>query len=185
MAEGYEYLFKTIVVGDGGVGKTALTIRFSKGIFTEDYKMTIGVDFNVKTISIDTDEGVIRCKLQVWDTGGEERFGAVRPMYYRGALGAILVFDLTNYASFEHLLKWIEEVRKNINIEIPLLLVGNKSDLTDQRAVSIEEVNDFAKDFNLRYIETSAKTGESVDDCFYVLTCLMAGLDIAEIKFRL
>ncbi|MFX0019041.1 MAG: Rab family GTPase [Promethearchaeota archaeon] len=177
MAQEYEYLFKTIVIGDGGVGKTALTIRFSKGIFTEDYKMTIGVDFNVKTISIDTDEGVIRCKLQVWDTGGEERFGAIRPMYYRGALGAILVFDLTNYASFEHLFKWIEEVRKNINIEIPLLLVGNKSDLTDQRAVSIEEVNDFAKDFNLRYIETSAKTGNHVNDCFYIISCLMIGVD--------
>jgi len=185
MDQDYEYLFKTIVIGDGGVGKTALTLRFSKGIFTEDYKMTIGVDFNVKTISIDTDEGVIRCKLQVWDTGGEERFGAIRPMYYRGALGAILVFDLTNYASFEHLLKWIEEVRTNIKIEIPLLLVGNKSDLTDQRAISMKEINQFAKDFNLYYVETSAKTGNRVNDCFYVLTCLMAGLDIAEIKLRL
>jgi len=185
MAQEYEYLFKTIVVGDGGVGKTALTIRFSKGLFTEDYKMTIGVDFHVKTISIETEEGVIRCKLQVWDTGGEERFGSIRPMYYRGSLGAILVFDLTNYASFEHLPKWIEEVRKNINIEIPLLLVGNKSDLADQRAVSIEEINNFAKDFNLHYIETSAKTGNRVDDCFYVLTCLMVGLDVPELKLWL
>ncbi|MFX0181233.1 MAG: Rab family GTPase [Candidatus Hodarchaeota archaeon] len=185
MAQDYEYLFKTIVVGDGGVGKTALTVRFSKGIFTEDYKMTIGVDFNVKTISVETPEGVIKCKLQVWDTGGEERFGPIRPMYYQGSLGAILVFDLTNYASFEHLLKWIEEVRTNVKFEIPLLLVGNKNDLADQRAVSIEEVNDFAKDFNLRYIETSAKTGKSVDDCFYVLTCLMVGIDVSELKLRI
>jgi small GTP-binding protein len=185
MAEGYDYLFKAIVIGDGGVGKTALTVRFSKGIFTEDYKMTIGVDFNVKTISIETPEGVIRCKLQVWDTGGEERFGSIRPMYYQGSLGAILVFDLTNSASFEHLLRWIEEVRTNIKFEIPLLLVGNKSDLTDQRAISMKEVNQFAKDFNLHYIETSAKTGESVDDCFFVLTCLMVGLDVPELKLRL
>jgi len=185
MAEGYEYLFKAIVIGDGGVGKTALTVRFSKGIFTEDYKMTIGVDFNVKTISIEKPEGVIRCKLQVWDTGGEERFGSIRPMYYQGSLGAILVFDLTNYASFEHLLKWIEEVRTNIKFEIPLLLVGNKSDLSDQRAISMKEVKQFAKDFNLHYIETSAKTGESVDDCFYVLTCLMVGLDVPELKLSI
>ena len=89
MAEEYDYLFKSIVVGDGGVGKTALTLRFSKGFFTEDYKMTIGVDFHVKTISIDSNEGPIRAKLQIWDTGGQERFSSIRPMYYRGSLGAL------------------------------------------------------------------------------------------------
>ena len=86
MAEEYDYLFKSIVVGDGGVGKTALTLRFSKGFFTEDYKMTIGVDFHVKTIAIDTDQGPLRAKLQIWDTGGQERFSSIRPMYYRGSL---------------------------------------------------------------------------------------------------
>ncbi|MHA1479081.1 MAG: GTP-binding protein, partial [Promethearchaeota archaeon] len=111
--EEYDYLFKSIVVGDGGVGKTALTLRFSKGFFTEDYKMTIGVDFHVKTITIETFEGPIKCKLQLWDTGGQERFSSIRPMYYRGSLGTILVFDLTNAASFEHLPQWIEEVRAN------------------------------------------------------------------------
>ena len=173
MAEEYDFLFKSIIVGDGGVGKTALTLRFSKGFFTEDYKMTIGVDFHVKTIELDTEEGPIRCKLQLWDTGGQERFSSIRPMYYRGSLGAVLVFDLTNSASFEHLPQWIEEVRANIKTEIPLLLVGNKSDLMDQRMVSIEEVNQFTKDFNLYYMETSAKTGDGVGDCFYILACLM------------
>jgi len=180
MAEEYDYLFKSIVVGDGGVGKTALTLRFSKGFFTEDYKMTIGVDFHVKTISIDTLEETIKCKLQLWDTGGQERFSSIRPMYYRGSLGAVLVFDLTNYASFEHLPQWIEEVRANIKSEIPLLLVGNKSDLTDQRAVSIEEINNFTRDFNLYYMETSAKTGDGVGDCFYILACLMIGSGVPE-----
>lgn len=173
MAEEYDFLFKSIVVGDGGVGKTALTLRFSKGFFTEDYKMTIGVDFHVKTIELDTEEGSIRCKLQLWDTGGQERFSSIRPMYYRGSLGAVLVFDLTNYASFEHLPQWIEEVRANIKNEIPLLLVGNKSDLMDQRTISIKEINQFTKDFNLYYMETSAKTGDGVGDCFYILACLM------------
>ncbi|MFX0025841.1 MAG: GTP-binding protein [Candidatus Hermodarchaeota archaeon] len=180
MAEEYDYLFKSIVVGDGGVGKTALTLRFSKGFFTEDYKMTIGVDFHVKTISIDTSEGTIKCKLQLWDTGGQERFSSIRPMYYRGSLGAVLVFDLTNYASFEHLPQWIEEVRANIKSEIPLLLVGNKNDLTDQRTVSIEEINKFTRDFNLYYMETSAKTGDGVGDCFYILACLMIGSGVPE-----
>ncbi len=180
MAEEYDYLFKSIVVGDGGVGKTALTLRFSKGFFTEDYKMTIGVDFHVKTISIDSDEGTIRSKLQIWDTGGQERFSSIRPMYYRGSLGALLIFDLTNSSSFEHLPQWIEEIRANVKNEIPLLLVGNKSDLIDQRAVSLEEINTFTHNFNLYYMETSAKTGEGVGDCFYILACLMIGSGVPD-----
>ena len=180
MVEEYDYLFKSIVVGDGGVGKTALTLRFSKGFFTEDYKMTIGVDFHVKTISIDTFEGPIKCKLQLWDTGGQERFSSIRPMYYRGSLGTILVFDLTNSASFEHLPGWIEEVRANIKADIPVLLVGNKSDLTDIRAVSVEEINNFTRDFNLYYMETSAKTGDGVGDCFHILACLMIGQGVPD-----
>jgi len=180
MAEEYDYLFKSIVVGDGGVGKTALTLRFSKGFFTEDYKMTIGVDFHVKTISIDTVEGPIKCKLQLWDTGGQERFSSIRPMYYRGSLGVVLVYDVTNSASFEHLPQWIEEVRANIKADVPILLVGNKSDLADQRAVSIEELNIFTRDFNLYYMETSAKTGDGVGDCFYILACLMIGSGVPE-----
>ena len=180
MVEEYDYLFKSIVVGDGGVGKTALTLRFSKGFFTEDYKMTIGVDFHVKTISIDTFEGPIKCKLQLWDTGGQERFSSIRPMYYRGSLGTILVFDLTNSASFEHLPQWIEEVRANIKADIPVLLVGNKSDLAFQRAVSVEEINNFTRDFNLYYMETSAKTGDGVGDCFYILACLMIGQGVPD-----
>ncbi len=180
MAEEYDYLFKSIVVGDGGVGKTALTLRFSKGFFTEDYKMTIGVDFHVKTIAIDSVEGPIRAKLQIWDTGGQERFSSIRPMYYRGSLGALMIFDLTNSGSFEHLPQWIEEVRANVKTEIPLLLVGNKSDLVDQRAVSLEEINSFTNNFNLYYMETSAKTGEGVGDCFYILACLMIGSGVPD-----
>jgi len=180
MVEEYDYLFKSIVVGDGGVGKTALTLRFSKGFFTEDYKMTIGVDFHVKTINIDTNEGPIRAKLQIWDTGGQERFSSIRPMYYRGSLGALLIFDLTNSASFEHLPGWIEEVRANVKNEIPLLLVGNKSDLVEQRAVSLNEINTFTRDFNLYYMETSAKTGDGVGDCFYILACLMIGSGVPD-----
>ena len=178
MVEEYDYLFKAIIVGDGGVGKTALTIRFSKDYFTEDYKMTIGVDFHVKTIAVETDQGLIRTKLQIWDTGGQERFSSIRPMYYKGALGAIIVFDLTSYESFEHLPQWIEEIKANIKGEVPILLVGNKSDLISKRAVSVENVNSFTQRFNLYYMEASAKTGERVGDCFYALGCLMLGAGI-------
>jgi small GTP-binding protein len=180
MSEEYDFLFKSIVVGDGGVGKTALTLRFSKGFFTEDYKMTIGVDFHVKTITIDTPEGPIKAKLQIWDTGGQERFSSIRPMYYRGSLGALLIFDLTNSDSFEHLPQWIEEIRTNVKGQIPLLLVGNKSDLSDERALSLEEINHFTREFNLYYMETSAKTGEGVGDCFHILACLMIGSGVPD-----
>ena len=180
MSDEYDFLFKSIVVGDGGVGKTALTLRFSKDFFSEDYKMTIGVDFHVKTLNIDTNEGPIRAKLQIWDTGGQERFSSIRPMYYRGSLGALLIFDLTNYESFEHLPQWIEEVRANVKSDIPLLLVGNKSDLINERTVSKEEINDFTGKFNLYYMETSAKTGEGVGDCFYILACLMIGSGVPD-----
>ena len=181
MSDEYDFLFKSIVVGDGGVGKTALTLRFSKGFFTEDYKMTIGVDFHVKTIMIETeDEGSLRVKLQIWDTGGQERFSSIRPMYYRGSLGALLIFDLTSYESFEHLPQWIEEVRSNIKNDVPFLLVGNKSDLLKERAISPEEINSFTEKFNLYYMETSAKTGEGVGDCFYILACLMVGSGVPD-----
>jgi small GTP-binding protein len=134
----------------------------------------------VKTITIDTPEGPIKAKLQIWDTGGQERFSSIRPMYYRGSLGALLIFDLTNSDSFEHLPQWIEEIRANVKSEIPLLLVGNKSDLSDERALSIEEINNFTRDFNLYYMETSAKTGEGVGDCFYILACLMIGSGVPD-----
>lgn len=101
-------------------------------------------------------------------------------MYYRGSLGALLIFDLTNSSSFEHLAQWIDEVRANVKSEIPLLLVGNKSDLADERLVSIEEINNFTKNFNLYYMETSAKTGEGVGDCFYILACLMIGSGVPD-----
>ena len=142
--------------------------------------MTIGVDFHVKTISIESNEGPLRCKLQIWDTGGQERFSSIRPMYYRGSLGALIIFDLTNYETFEHLPMWIEEVRANVRSDIPLLLVGNKSDLTDQRTVTMEEINDFSEKFHFYYMETSAKTGDGVGDCFSVLACLMIGQGVPD-----
>jgi len=175
MSEEYDFLIKSTVCGDVGVGKTTLTLCFAPPLFHEDYKMTTGVNFYTKSISIDTTEGSIRCKLQLWVLSYQERFSSIRPMYYRGSLGAILVFDLTNPLSFEHLPQWIHEIRENVRLEIPVLLVGNKSDLIDKRAVFRDEIDRFRQDFNLNYIETSAKTGDRVNECFYTLTCMMVG----------
>ena len=165
MAEEYNYLFKTVMVGD----------FFAEDFFAEDDKMTIGFDFHTKVIIIDTIEGPIRCKLHLWVFSSQERFKSIRSMYYRGSSGVILVFDLTSPFSFKNLPFWIHEIKANVRPEIPILLVGNKSDLIDKRAVFRDEIDRFRQEFNLNYIETSAKTGDRVNECFYTLTCLMVG----------
>ena len=170
--------YKVLVVGDDGVGKAALLVQFSKGSFTENYNKVIGVDFHIKSIRIKTKEGPIIVKLQIWDTGDQEKFRSIRPMYYRDSRGAVLVFDVTNASSFEHLPHWIEDVRSSVKSEIPLLLVGNKSDLVDQRQVTLNDINSLTRNFNLYYTETSAKTGKGVDGCFYILTCLILGIEL-------
>ena len=179
--EEYDYLFKVIVLGDGGVGKTALTVRFAQGYFQESYKMTVGVDFSVKLIEVERPEGATKVKLQVWDTGGQERFSFVRPLYYRGAMGALLVFDVTNRESFDHLPNWIEELESNAD-PVPFVLVGNKVDLP--RQVSSEEAWEFAQQFNIKYYyETSAKTGEEVGDCFHALAYEMIGIPLPQADY--
>ncbi|GAB4327580.1 MAG: hypothetical protein Kow0069_34510 [Promethearchaeota archaeon] len=168
----YDYLFKCIAVGDGGCGKTALTVRFAHGFFQEQYKMTIGVEFAVKLMELSG----YKVKLQVWDTGGQERFSYVRPLYYRGAMGALVLFDVTNRESFEHVPNWLEEVRENVG-EIPMVLVGNKADLVGERQVTFQEGKAMADQFGMFYLESSAKTGEGVGDCFGVLAALMIGIE--------
>jgi len=173
MAEDYDFLFKSVVVGDGGSGKTAVVVRFSQGFFQENYKLTIGVEFAVKTININN----YNVKLQIWDTGGQERFRYVRPLYYKGSMGCIILFDLTNRESFDHVPKWLEEVKKESG-NIPILLVGNKSDLINERAVSLDEALQISKDLNMFYVESSAKNGKGVGDVFAILSLLMIGEDI-------
>lgn len=160
----FDYLFKIVVVGDGGVGKTAITVRFAEGVFRDDYKMTIGVDFSIKTITVPINGGIRRVKLQIWDTGGQERFSYVRPLYYKGAVGGLIVFDLTNRKSYENLNRWFTEVSNNC-VSIPLMLVGNKADLPD-REVSPAEIQNLINNHKIQYFESSAKSGQSVNTIF-------------------
>ena len=163
--ESYDYLFKIIVVGDGRVGKTSLTFRFSTGVFRQHYLMTIGVEFAVKMVQV----GNKNVKLQVWDTGGQERFSYIRPLYYRGAVGAIVCFDLTNEESFLHVPNWIGEIRKYCGL-IPIVLIGTKSDLVEERQISREKAEAYAKQLNAKYFETSAKSGEYVVEVFQTIS---------------
>jgi len=161
----YDYLLKIIVVGDGAVGKTALSVRFTEGTFKDDYKMTIGVGFSLKMIDVDGS----RSKLQIWDTGGQEQFSYVRPLYYKGSLGGLVVFDRTNRQSFLNIPKWFKEVYDNCGNTLPLILVGNKVDLPDIQ-VTTEEAQALAKEFNTIYFDASAKSGKSVNTIFETLT---------------
>ena len=153
-------LLKVIVVGDGAVGKTTLTTHFTYGKFIEYYKMTIGVDFFAKDVTIGND--VVR--LQIWDAAGQERFAFMRPNYYEGSSGGFMVFDVTRPDTFQSLDKWLSEVYKKCG-KIPLFLLGNKIDL-ESRKVKKSHAERYAEKQGLPYYETSAKTGEFVFDVF-------------------
>jgi small GTP-binding protein len=161
-------VFKVIAVGDGSVGKTSITIRFCEGKFSQEYLMTIGANFGVKQNTVSFGEENKDIKLQIWDTGGQERFSPIRELYYKGALGAVVVFDVTNRESFEHVPTWFSEIRKNVS-NIPITLIGNKIDLPG-RVISSNEGVQMGKKCAAPYRETSAKTGDCVDEVFLELS---------------
>jgi len=157
----YAYLFKYIIIGDTGVGKTALLFQFTEGRFQAVHDLTIGVEFGAKTVSIDNKQ----IKLQIWDTAGQESFRSITRSYYREAAVALLVYDVTRRETFTHLKQWLEETRQNANSQIEIVLVGNKVDLKT-RQVSTEEGKRFAEENKLHFFETSAKTAENVKQVF-------------------
>ena len=163
-----EYLFKTISVGSGSVGKTSLIRRFAEGTFRETYIPTLGVDFATKVITL----GDNTIKLVLFDTGGQELLGRLRPYYYRGANGAIVCYDITSKGTFEALDGWINEIYIHVG-KIPIIIIGNKIDLVDQREVPLEQAQAYADSRQLKYIETSAKSGMGVDDMFFALSSMM------------
>jgi len=165
MSSSYDYLFKIVVLGEGAVGKTAIVTRFSHGFFRTDYKTTIGSQFAVKNVDFVRDTGNVTVKLQIWDVAGQSRFQILRPMYYRGSSGGLLVFDVTRRRTFIVLEEWLDELYRAINKKIPLVLVANKTDLPD-RVVEPSEGKEFAAKHDMPYIESSAKTGEGIVDIF-------------------
>jgi len=156
------YFFKCVIVGNSGVGKTNLLSRFTKNEFSKDTKSTIGVEFSTRQIEHDG----LTLEAQVWDTAGQERYKAVTAAYYRGALGALIVYDITKRDSFENCETWLRELRTHADPSIVAMLVGNKCDLRHQQAVDVEDAKDFAEDNNLAFIETSAKDSTNVDLAF-------------------
>jgi len=158
--------FKYIIVGDTAVGKSCLLLQFTDKRFQPVHDLTIGVEFGSRTISIDTKEGSKQIKLQIWDTAGQEKFRSITRSYYRGTSGALLTYDITRRETFEHVTEWLEDCRKYSNPNIVMMLIGNKCDLEEKRAVSREEGEKFAKQYGLFFLETSAKTDDHVDEAF-------------------
>ncbi|KAE8702805.1 Ras-related protein RABA4c [Hibiscus syriacus] len=157
-----DYVFKVVLIGDSAVGKSQLLARFARNEFNIDSKATIGVEFQTKTLLIDHKS----IKAQIWDTAGQERYRAVTSAYYRGAVGAMLVYDITKRQTFDHIAKWLEELRGHADKNIVVMLVGNKSDLGSLRAVSVEDAKEFAQREGLFFMETSALEDTNVELAF-------------------
>jgi len=158
----YAYLFKYIIIGDTGVGKSCLLLQFTDKRFQPVHDLTIGVEFGARMISIDNKQ----IKLQIWDTAGQESFRSITRSYYRGAAGALLVYDITRRDTFNHLTSWLDDARQHSNSNMTIMLIGNKSDLEHRRAVTYEEGEQFAKENGLIFLETSAKTAQNVEEAF-------------------
>eukprot|EP01120_Amphizonella_sp_Union-15-10_P013387 TRINITY_DN619_c0_g1_i1.p1 TRINITY_DN619_c0_g1~~TRINITY_DN619_c0_g1_i1.p1 ORF type:complete len:206 (-),score=43.35 TRINITY_DN619_c0_g1_i1:102-719(-) len=158
----YDYLFKLLLIGDSGVGKSSLLLRFADNTFTESFISTIGVDFKIRTIEIDN----MTVKLQIWDTAGQERFRTITSSYYRGAHGIIVVYDITNQETFNNVQKWLQEIDRYACENVHKLLVGNKCDLVNERKVPLETAREFAEQLNLIFLETSAKNSTNVEEAF-------------------
>ncbi|PRQ48598.1 ras-related protein Rab11D [Rosa rugosa] len=157
-----DYVFKIVLIGDSAVGKSQILARFARNEFSLDSKATIGVEFQTRTLVIEHKS----VKAQIWDTAGQERYRAVTSAYYRGAVGAMLVYDITKRQTFDHIPRWLEELRSHADKNIVIILIGNKSDLEDQRAVPTEDAKEFAQKEGLFFLETSALESTNVESAF-------------------
>ncbi|GLB35112.1 putative GTP-binding protein ypt1 [Lyophyllum shimeji] len=161
----YDYLFKLLLIGDSGVGKSCLLLRFADDTYTESYISTIGVDFKIRTIEL---EGKT-VKLQIWDTAGQERFRTITSSYYRGAHGIIVVYDVTDNDTFTNVKQWLQEIDRYASEGVNKLLVGNKSDLTGKKVVEYTVAKEFADQLSIPFLETSAKNATNVEQAFLTM----------------
>ncbi|KAJ8273977.1 hypothetical protein COCON_G00086020 [Conger conger] len=175
MAKTYDYLFKLLLIGDSGVGKTCVLFRFSEDAFNSTFISTIGIDFKIRTIELDGK----KIKLQIWDTAGQERFRTITTAYYRGAMGIMLVYDITSQKSFDNIKNWIRNIEEHASADVEKMILGNKCDVNDKRQVSKdrgEEVSSALSswslvpvEYGIKFMETSAKANINVENAFLLL----------------
>jgi len=162
----YDLLFKLLLIGDSGVGKTCILFRFSDDAFNTTFISTIGIDFKIKTIEL---RGK-KIKLQIWDTAGQERFHTITTSYYRGAHGIMLVYDITNAKSFDNIAKWLRNIQEHANEDVEKMILGNKCDMEDKRVISKERGDSISSENGIRFLETSAKTNVNIERAFVELS---------------
>ncbi|XP_019734188.1 ras-related protein Rab-25b [Hippocampus comes] len=160
--EAYNFVFKVVLIGESSVGKSNLLSRFTKNEFSHDSRTTIGVEFSTRTVQLNG----FTIKAQIWDTAGLERYRAITSAYYRGAVGALLVYDITKHLTYESVERWLKELFEHADPHIVVMLVGNKSDLESERSVPMEEAKDFAEKRGLLFLETSALSSTNVEAAF-------------------
>ncbi|EFC49341.1 rab family small GTPase [Naegleria gruberi] len=169
----YDYLCKLLLIGDSGVGKSCLLLRFSDDTFTTNFITTIGIDFKIRTIELDGK----RVKLQIWDTAGQERFRTITTAYYRGAMGIMLTYDVTDEQSFLNIRNWMKNIEEHAADNVNKMLIGNKCDLIEKKIVETERGQSLAKSYGIPFMETSAKNNINVEEAFFTIA--------REIKSRL
>ncbi|XP_023234078.1 ras-related protein Rab-10-like [Centruroides vittatus] len=177
----YDLLFKLLLIGDSGVGKTCILFRFSDDAFNTTFISTIGIDFKIKTIEL---KGK-KIKLQIWDTAGQERFHTITTSYYRGAMGIMLVYDITNPKSFDNIAKWLRNIDEHANEDVEKMLLGNKCDRDNERMIRKERGETIAREHGIRFLETSAKANINIEQAFTelaeaILNKQMAGKEQSE-----
>lgn len=173
-------LYKILLLGDSTVGKTCFLLRFTDDTFVDLHMTTIGLDYRLKTMILDNQQIV---KVQLWDTAGQDKFRAITRNYYKGARGIILIYDITNIKSYENIKKWINEIKEEISEEVTIVLIGNKIDNEGQRKISKEQGEKLASDYNVAFFETSAKTGQGINESVLYLVKKIMETD-PEIKIR-
>lgn len=162
-ASKYDYLIKLLLIGDSGVGKSCLLLRYSDDSFTSSFITTIGIDFKIKSILC----GDSKVKLQIWDTAGQERFRTITTAYYRGAMGILLVYDVSDEESFTNVRNWMRQIDQNAAENVNRILIGNKADVDPtERKVSSDRGKALAAEYGIKFFETSAKLNTNVDESF-------------------
>ena len=159
-------LYKILLLGDSTVGKTCFLLRYVDDSFLDLHMATIGLDYRLKTLILEEQKIV---KVQLWDTAGQDKFRAITRNYYKGASGIILIFDVTNVKSYENIKKWINEIKEEISEKVAIVLIGNKIDNVQERKISKEQGDKLASEIGVKFFETSAKTGEGINESVFFL----------------
>ena len=164
---GMDCVYKVLLLGDSTVGKTCILLKYTDKIFQETHMMTIGLDYRLKTMTLQSGKEV---KLQIWDTAGQDRFRSITKNYYKGSHGIILIYDVTSLKTFENVKSWVSQIHEEISDKVVIYLVGNKIDMDDERKVQTEEGQKLAEELGVPFVETSAKSGVNIDNIFSDIT---------------